>query len=177
MSSNGLTTYFERIEIFQGLEQRQLNEIARHAERMIFKPGQHLIDKGKAGDSAILVVTGQAVRTAGPGADPEAPAEVEPGSLVGEMAMLIETDYTSTIVARTEVRALRVNRQDLLSQMHDDPALAEHFVAKIAARLQQIAGELRRIDQVLAAVEPLNPPPNAAAPAMPAASHEHAIGA
>lgn len=149
MSGSNLAAHFERIEIFQGLDGKQIGEIARHSERMIYKPGQHLIDNGEAGDSAILVVTGKAVRTAGPGPDPDTTLSIEPGSLIGEMAMLIDTEHTSTIVAETEVRALKINRQDLLAQMHDDPTVAEHFVAKIALRLHHIAGELRRIDDIL----------------------------
>ena len=168
MSSDTLTVHFERVEIFQGLDRRQIGEIARHAERIVYKPGQHLIDSGTAGDSAILVVTGKAVRTDSPGQPQgEQPLDIEPGSLIGEMAMLIDTEHTSTIVAETEVRALKINRQDLLVQMHDDPAVAEHFVAKIAERLHRIAGELRRIDEALAGASDMMP---AAAAAIAATS-------
>jgi CRP-like cAMP-binding protein len=150
MSSGSLSVHFECVEIFQGLDRHQISEIARHSERIVYRPGQQLIENGTPGDSAILVVTGTAVRTAWPGAElGQVPEPVEPGSLIGEMAMLIETEHSSTIVAETEVRALKINRQDLLAQMHDDPTVAEHFMAKIAARLHRIAGELRRIDDIL----------------------------
>lgn len=167
MLSETLAVHFERVEIFQGLDRRQIGEIARHAERIVYKPGQHLIDHGTVGDSAVLVVMGKAVRTQGPGSLPGDPsAEIDPGSLLGEMAMLIDAEHTSTIVAETEVRALKINRQDLLAQMHEDPTVAEHFVAKIAERLHKVAGELRRIDEAL---ERVAAPGQAPAPSLVAA--------
>ena len=71
--------------------------------------------------------------------------------MLGEMSMLIETDYSSTVVARSTVRALRITRDAMLTMMLEDPLLAEHLVAKVARRLHNIAAELRKIDVVLAA--------------------------
>lgn len=140
-----------RLEIFQGLKPLQITEIGRHAERIVYRPGQVLIEDGKAGDAAIIVVAGEAVRTKAPMARAEQEERIEPGSLLGEMAMMIETDYSSTVVARSNVRALRITRATMLEIMLHDAALAEHLVAKVARRLHAIATELRKIDVVLAA--------------------------
>ena len=101
--------------------------------------------------AAIIVVAGEAVRTKAPMARAEQEERIEPGSLLGEMAMMIETDYSSTVVARSNVRALRITRATMLEIMLHDAALAEHLVAKVARRLHAIATELRKIDVVLAA--------------------------
>ena len=110
-----------------------------------------LIEDGKAADAAIIVVAGEAVRTKAPMARSEQEEAIEPGSMLGEMSMMIETDYSSTVVARSNVRALRITRTVMLDIMLHDPALAEHLVAKVARRLHTIAAELRKIDVVLAA--------------------------
>ena len=49
-----------------GLKPLQITEIARHAERIVYKAGQVLIEDGKAGDAAIIVAGGEAVRTRAP---------------------------------------------------------------------------------------------------------------
>jgi CRP-like cAMP-binding protein len=74
---------------------------------------------------------------------------VPTGALLGEMAMLIETEYSSTVVARTAVRALRLTRAGLHAQMAEDAELAEHFVLAIAGRLRHLALELREVDATL----------------------------
>jgi CRP-like cAMP-binding protein len=150
MSMDAVSAHLVRLEIFRGLKPLQITEIARHAERVVYKPGQLLIEDGKMGDAAIIVVGGDAVRIKAPMAPPEHEEPIEPGSLLGEMAMLIETDYSSTVIARTNVRALRITRDAMLAIMLEDPTLAEHLVAKVARRLHDIAAELRKIDVVLA---------------------------
>lgn len=148
---DAVLAHFLRVEMFRGLKPLQITEIARHAERIAFRPGQTLIENGQSGDAALLVISGGAVRTRGPdlGSSPE---PVEPGSLIAEMAMLVETEHTSTVVAQGPVRALRITRDSLLAQMKDDPSLAEHFVDKIAGRLHRIADELKRIECALSGV-------------------------
>ena len=75
------------------------------------------------------------------------PAEpVVPGSLIGEMAMLVEHDYGSTIVARDRVFCLKLMRSAMHAQMREDATLAEHFHDRMTERLLQTAEELRRID-------------------------------
>lgn len=138
-----------KLDIFQGLRPLQITEIARRAYRVVYKPGDYIIREDEDGDSAIVIVAGEAVRIAGPGLSE--PAEAVPcGSLLGEMAMLIEIRYSSTVVARTPVRALRIARDDLQAQMAEDGKLAEHFIQRITARLSNVLDTLKSIDALVA---------------------------
>jgi CRP-like cAMP-binding protein len=138
-----------KLEIFQGLRPLQITEIARRAYRVVYKPGDVIIQEDAEGDSAVIIVSGEAARIAGPGlSEPAEPVPV--GSLLGEMAMLIETRHSSTIVARTSVRALRISRDELQAQMAEDSALADHFVQRITARLSNVLDTLKSIDAMVA---------------------------
>ncbi len=66
--------------------------------------------------------------------------------------MLVETVHSATIVARTQVRALKISREDMHAQMADDPRLAEHMMEKIASRLRRLAIEVKAIDDALAGI-------------------------
>jgi len=136
------------LEIFQGLKPLQITEIARRAYRVVYKPGDIILREDEDGDAAIVIVSGEAVRIAGPALSEPAEA-VPPGSILGEMAMLVETRHSSTIIARTVVRALRIAREDLQAQMAEDAALADHFVHRIAARLSDMLDTLRSIDTLI----------------------------
>jgi ElaB/YqjD/DUF883 family membrane-anchored ribosome-binding protein len=68
------------------------------------------------------------------------------------MAMLIEHDYGSTVIAQGElVLCLKITRAAMHAQMLDDSALAEHLRSRIAERLHRVQEELRQIDDALAA--------------------------
>ncbi len=154
MSIDAFSAQLLRLELFQGLKPLQITEIVRRAERMIYKAGQTLIVDGEPGEAGIVIISGEAVRTQAPMARPDHEELIEPGSMLGEMAMLIETEHSSTVIARTPVKALRIPRATMLEMMMDDPRLAEHFVARVARRLHGIAAELRKIDVVLANSSP-----------------------
>jgi CRP-like cAMP-binding protein len=133
-----------RVPVFQDLTERQLIEIARKAERVMFRIGQPVIKAGDAGDGAYLIIVGDAERRE-PGLSVEQ-SYVETGSLVGEMAMLVDTEYSTTVIAKSAIRALKITRAALYAQMERDPDLAAHFVAKVASRLRAFTEELRRIE-------------------------------
>ena len=63
--------------------------------------------------------------------------------------MLVETTYSSTVVAQSPVRALRLTRHELHAQIAEDRDLADRLVQKIAGRLSRMADELRQIDTML----------------------------
>lgn len=148
MAINALVQPLRGVALFHGLKPLQITEIARRAERIVYRPGQTIIAEDQDGDAAVLIVAGDAVQISGPDHD-GTPQVVPAGSLVGEMAMLVETQHSSTVIARGNVRALRISREELLEQMLEDPAVADHFMHKIAGRLNKIAHELRSVDAVL----------------------------
>jgi CRP-like cAMP-binding protein len=156
MAIDALVKPFLRLPLFQGLKPLQLTEIVRRADRIVYRAGDTIIEEDKIGDAAIVIVSGEAVRLNGDNRD--APGEPVPeGALVGELAMLVETVHSATVVARGPVKALRITREDMHAQMADDPRLAEHMIMRITARLTRLAGELRAIDQALAGFANLEP--------------------
>ncbi len=146
MSMKALAQPFLNLPVFQGLNPLQITETARRAERIVYKAGDTIILEDDDADAAILIVSGEAVRTSGPDIQGAA-IPIPQGSLLAEMAMLVDTTHSSTVVARTPVRALRITRSDLHEQMEADPAVAEHFLHKIVGNLHRLGAELHAIDR------------------------------
>lgn len=148
MAISSLVQPLRRVAILKDLRPLQITEIARRAERIVYRPGQEIIREDETGTAAVLIVGGDAVRISGPhGVDH--PEPVPPGSLVGELAMLVEIQHSSTVIARGQVRALRITREEMLKQMQDDPALAEHFLHQLSLRLHHAADNFRALDERL----------------------------
>jgi len=161
MPTTGLIGPFLRVALFQGLKPLQITEIARNAERMIFRSGDIITRAGEEGYAAYLIVGGKLMKYSSDSADGNTGGahrresaqafEVAQGSLVSEMAMLIDGHICpATIIAQGPVRAFRISRAALHAQMLDDPDLADHFVNRIASRLRQLADDLRQVDRALA---------------------------
>jgi CRP-like cAMP-binding protein len=149
MAMDNLAALLLRLPIFARLKPLQLAEIVHRADRLKFWPGDLITKAGRSGDGAYLIVSGLAHRITGPGLE-AASEPVAPGSLIGEMAMLVEHDYGSTVVARDRVFCLKIMRSALHAQMLTDVTLAENFHDRLTERLLQTAEELRRIDRSLA---------------------------
>ncbi len=131
-----------KVPLFHGLEPEQMSELVQRAERVVYEPGEALIQNGELGDAAILVVTGRATQfNAFSSTHPYDP--IGPGSLVGEMAMLVETTHYLSVVADEPVKALKFHRAMIEAFMGEDPRLADHFVSRIASRLNDLAAEMR----------------------------------
>lgn len=132
-----------RVPLFQGLTQTQLTAIAKSAERVMFKAGETIITNDVNDNAAYLIVKGRVEATSGFSRRAEI---LPPGTLVGEMAMLIEALHTTTVVAIDPVNALRLSRAALQSTMLEDPDIAAHFVEKLKVRLRHLARELKDVD-------------------------------
>ncbi|MBN8911322.1 MAG: cyclic nucleotide-binding domain-containing protein [Rhizobiales bacterium] len=153
MAIDALVLPLLNVPLFQGLKPLQLTEIARRADRIVYKPGDVIVTAHGEVDAAVLVVSGEAVRTEGPGLATGANEAIPTGALISEMTMLIETECTSTVVARTPVRALRITRSEMHAHMAEDPSIADHFIAKISGRLSSCVEGMREIDRTLAEID------------------------
>ena len=155
MAVDKVITPMLRVPIFCGLKPLQLTEIARQAERMAFRAGSTITEAGSLGDGAYLIVSGDAVRM--PELRSDEPEPIEPGSLIGEIAMFVDHAYGATVVAKGRVHCLKILRSALYEQMQADPSLADHLSSALAARLTRVALEMRKIDQLLAVPGDPNP--------------------
>jgi CRP-like cAMP-binding protein len=154
MAFNHIVASLARIPIFAELRALQIRRIAQLAEDCWFRRGEAITRAGAPGDGAYLIVSGDARRLPRAGS-PAPPEAIAPGSLVGELAMLVEHVYGATVVADGPVSGLKLARTMLHDQMCADPDIAERLARVIRKRLQLTAAELREIDQLLMENSPL----------------------
>lgn len=151
MAIDALVKPFLALPLFRDLTPFQLTEIVRRADRIVYRPGDAIIREDEEGDAAIVIISGDAAVMHDGGRGRVEP--VPEGSMIGELAMLVETVYAATVIARGPVRALRITRAEMHALMDEEPTLAEHLSNQIASRLTRLATELRSIDQSLGEVE------------------------
>lgn len=141
------------VPLFKDLKASQVMDIVNAAERVVYQPGQTITQRQTIGRASVLLVSGYAVRVQGPDVSSEtgvsAPERISSGTLIGELAMFIDVEHFSTVLAETQVKAMRLTQPIMHALMERDPELADQFVGQISGQLQSMAEEMRAIDQTL----------------------------
>ncbi|MCB1554800.1 MAG: cyclic nucleotide-binding domain-containing protein, partial [Xanthomonadales bacterium] len=129
-----------------------------------FPAGSNLISEGEAASALFVLESGKAVveRADAPGV---VLAELGPGDFCGEMSILQEQPHSASVIARSAVRALRIDVASFHAVLKENPEVGVHMMRRLVLRLR--ASEARR-----ALLENMqsSPAPRAAAAAAPAAA-------
>jgi CRP-like cAMP-binding protein len=148
MAIDALVKPFLSLPLFRDLKPLQISEIARRAERIVYRAGDIIAAEDQPGDAAILIVSGTCVRRTVDGKKTREEFLPE-GSMVAELAMLVEVVHPTTIIARDQVKALKISREKMHELMQEDAGLAAHFSSRILKRLHAIASDLLTVDELL----------------------------
>lgn len=140
------------VPLFAGLTAEELEAIANAGEKRFFVAGENLIKQGEKGDIAYLILTGKASCTRND-KNEVLRDDLWPGTLVGELAMLVETVHGVTVTASERLRALAIPRKALRTVMEARPRVAKHIAERLLVRLNSLAAELREVDRKLAQIE------------------------
>lgn len=154
MSLDALAEPFLKSQLFSSLEPLQMKALWLCGERVAFGDGEAVIREDEAGDSAYLVIAGEAVvvdQSTGIVTD----AGLTTGTLIGEIAMLIEAVHGTTVVARGAMKALRFRRDVVHELMRINPTLADALMQEMTARLTRVAQGLRAFDEAFEQSEQL----------------------
>jgi CRP/FNR family cyclic AMP-dependent transcriptional regulator len=140
------------VPLFAGLSADELDAIAAAGEKRYFEAGENLITQGEKGDTAFFILTGKATCTRSEKGR-VLKDDLLPGTLAGELAMLVETVHAVTVTASGRLRALALPRQAFRGVMEARPRIAKNIAEKLLVRLHSLAAELRVVDGKLAEIE------------------------
>jgi flavin reductase (DIM6/NTAB) family NADH-FMN oxidoreductase RutF len=118
--------------VFSSLPNELLQPILDVGVERVYEDGEAIMRVGEAGDSMVLVVEGTAIIERG-----GRKVAVEPGELVGEIAVLDGGPRTATVVADGPVRALEIARDELMRVLEADPKAATALIAVLASRFRE----------------------------------------
>lgn len=133
-----------RIDLFSGLSRGDLESLAFHMTRHLFRQGEQIITQDDSGDSLFIVFEGLLrVTILFPGERaPSDVGQIQPGGFFGEMSLLTGAPRTATVTAVTDALVYQVTR----SQMED---LFQRGGAQVAEVLARMVAERRlRNDEV-----------------------------
>lgn len=130
-----------RIPIFSTSEAVPLQVLAFAAERERFAVGKAIITEGGNARSAYFLLDGTAQVLRGT----DLIGRAEPGSLLGETAMLGSYRYMVTAIAETEVSAARIDTDLFRRVASEYPEFGDAVLQALSDRLQLTVRELEEV--------------------------------
>ncbi len=150
MSLDSDIALIKGIPLFAELPTEQLRLLAFTAVRLELAAGQVLFREGAKANSGYIVSSGGLQLTSGEGDKNRIVATCEIGSLVGEIALFIETRRPATATAAVASQVLEIERRVILRMLNEYPHIALRLRATLAERLNATIADLGRVRQALA---------------------------
>lgn len=127
-----LSDHLARIPLFAGCSSRDLGHLARAADEVTLEQGAVLTRQGEIGREAFVLLDGRAEVQR----DGSVVAELGPGAVIGELALLDGGPRTATVVASTDVDLLVLTRPAFNAVLDEIPTLAHQLLVALAHRLR-----------------------------------------
>jgi CRP-like cAMP-binding protein len=128
-------TALQNISMFKNVGPAKLKLILLASERTNYRIGESLITEGGSADAVFVILEGKARLMRSDGNVSIQIAEVESGTVVGEMGIVLDRPYSGTIIAETPLIALRIDKRTFLDLLAEVPQFSIALIRELATRL------------------------------------------
>lgn len=135
MSLNEEVELLRNIPMFANIEPSKLKLLAFTSERMAFKDGDVLFRQGEQGDSAYVIIGGEADVIVDTPKGPLTVAKLKRNDIVGEIAILCDVPRTATVRAATKLEAMVIAKDLFFRLIMEFPQMAVEIMRELARRL------------------------------------------
>lgn len=123
---------------FRNLNQAELNALRQIAQERTFSAGQEIFEEGEAGDGVYVVKEGLVEISVRVGQNTQRVfAQIGPGELFGEMAVLEVKPRSATVTAAKDTVVDFIPRDGLLDMVQRSPELSLELMRLISRRLRE----------------------------------------
>jgi CRP/FNR family transcriptional regulator len=122
----------KKVPLFAGLDNKELQEIARSMRERRFKAGDTVTQEGAGGVGFFVVEEGQADVNVGG----ESKGSVGPGDYFGEIALINESPRTATLTARTDMLCYGMTPWDFRPLVESNSAIAWKLLTAMAEKMK-----------------------------------------
>ncbi len=135
MSLNEEVELLRNIPMFANIEPSKLKLLAFTSERMAFNAGDFLFRQGDPGDSAYVIIGGEADVIVDTAKGPLTVAKLKRNDIVGEIAILCDVPRTATVKAASKLEAMVIAKDLFFRLVLEFPQMAVEIMRELARRL------------------------------------------
>jgi len=148
-----------RTELFAGLSNRNQRLLAFAANWYEAKKGQRIFSMNEKPDAAYLCISGSAVLSYDTENGERPVTTVDPGRLIGDLAIISNEPRQLHLTATTESMFLRIGAPEFRAVVENDPTVLLSLLQTVAGHLTGAAGLLRQANIAIPQDEgPPSPP-------------------
>ncbi len=133
MAKHHYHDHLRQVPLFADLTDHELDEVGRAATELGFPPGEVLLREGTVAHEMFVVLSGELEVTR----DGEHVADIGPGGIAGEMALLTHAHRNSTVTARTPVELIHIDGRSFSALLEDVPQIAVKMLPVVATRVTE----------------------------------------
>ena len=122
------------VPLFRNLDAAKLKLLAFTSERLTYSAGESLFNQGDSGDTAYVIVQGEADIIIDTPAGPITVATVKQNDWVGEIAILCDVPRTATITAKSKLITLRISKDVFFQLVMQFPQMSVEVMRELAIR-------------------------------------------
>ncbi|RYY32478.1 MAG: Crp/Fnr family transcriptional regulator, partial [Sphingomonadales bacterium] len=138
MTATELAALLPPHSVFAECSEAELTELLRVATLQTMKAGETILEQGEEGDAMLLLLEGVARVWMVTSNGREIILDyAEPGSVLGEIALLDGEPRTASATALWKGRLLRVKKRGFLAFVEDHPKIAMALLRDMARRLRE----------------------------------------
>ena len=142
------------VPLFRNRDAAKLKLLAVTSERLTYGAGDSLFNQGDSGESAYVIVEGEADIIINTPGGPIVVATVKQNDWVGEIAILCDVPRTATITAKSKLTTLRISKDVFFQLVMQFPQMSVEVMRELAFRLertnrqlQEAVGKLKEAEQ------------------------------
>jgi CRP/FNR family cyclic AMP-dependent transcriptional regulator len=121
----------KKVPLFQGLDDRELDQIASSMRERRYAAGDTITKEGSGGAGFFVIEEGEAEVTVGG----EAKGSIGPGQYFGEIALLTDSPRTATLTARTDMLCYGMTPWDFRPLVESNSTIAWKLLTAMAEKL------------------------------------------
>lgn len=131
MAKHAYHDHLTSVPLFSDLNEDELDEVAQAATQLEFPAGKVLMRQGQTAHEMFVVIDGTLEVTR----DGEHIADIGPGGVAGEMALLTHSHRHATVTTKTACSVLHIDGRAFSALLADVPELAVKMLPIVASRV------------------------------------------
>jgi CRP/FNR family transcriptional regulator, cyclic AMP receptor protein len=133
------TGFLQNVPLFQGLNHRQIENLAKRMVERVYAAGQPIVNQGQGGEGFFVIVSGkaEAFRQRADGTKAEV-NNFGATDFFGELALLDDGPRTASVIAQEPTECLVLTRWDFMTTLREEDAEMSIVI------LQELAKRFRR---------------------------------
>lgn len=125
------------ITLFRDADPRELDAALAECEVLLLPAGAPLLRTGEANRNVFILLSGKLIAQLGEDPNPDTAIEIAPGDCVGELSAIDGKPISAQVLAVTDVRVLRLDREVFWNRLMLLRGVAENLMTTLTERMRR----------------------------------------